>query len=46
MLIAACQQRLRVPTRTQRAGRAAAVALTAPFSQRRRADASDDRDEE
>ena len=32
----------RMPRRTQRAGRAAAAALTAPSSQRRRADASDD----
>jgi len=30
------QQRLRMPTRTQRAGRAATAALTAPSSQRRR----------
>ena len=42
MLIAACQQRLRMPTRTQRAGRTAAAALIAPSSQRRRAGASDD----
>jgi len=35
-----------MPTRTQRAGRTAAAALTAPSSQRRRADASDDWDEE
>ena len=40
LLIAACQQRLRMPTRTQHAGRAAAAALTAP------SDASDDWDEE
>ena len=40
------QQRLRMPTRTQRAGRAAAAALTVPSSQRRRTDASDDWDEE
>ena len=39
-------QRLRMPTRTQRAGRAAAAALTAPSSQRRRTDASDDWDDE
>ena len=32
---------IRMPTRTQRAGRAAAAALTAPSSQRRRNDASD-----
>ena len=45
-LLRAMQQHLRMPTRTQRAGRAAAAALTAPSSQRRRADASDDCDEE
>ena len=41
-LLRAMQQRLRMPTRTQRARRAAAAALTAPSSQRRRADVSDD----
>ena len=41
-LLHAMQQRLRMPTRTQPARRAAAAALTAPSSQRRRADASDD----
>ena len=45
-LLRAMQQCLRMPTRTQRAGRAAAAALTAPSSQLRRADASDDWDEE
>ena len=45
-LLRAMQQRLRMPTRTQRAGRAAAVALTAPSGQRRTADASDDWDGE
>jgi len=32
-LLRAMQHRLRMPTRTQRAGRAAAAALTAPSSQ-------------
>jgi len=45
-LLRAMQQRLRMPTRTQRARCTAAAALTAPSSQRRRADASDDWDEE
>ena len=45
-LLRAKQQRFRMPTRTQRAGRATAAALIAPSSQRRRADASDDWDEE
>ena len=45
-LLCAMQQRLRMPTRTQCAGRAAAAAVTAPSSQRRRADASDDWNEE
>jgi len=39
-LLRAMQQRLRMPTRTQRAGCTAAV--TVPSSQRRRTDASDD----
>jgi len=45
-LLRAMQQRLRMPTRTQRAGRTTAAALTVPSSQRQRADASDDWDEE
>ena len=45
-LLRAMQQRLRMPTRIQSAGSAAAAALTAPSSQQRKADASDDWDEE
>ena len=45
-LLRAMQQCLRMPTRTQRAEHVAAAALTVPSSQRRRADASDDWDEE